>query len=70
MNSIKNISKTNMAINRENYLKILAACYMKLKLKMFMTTLVTIKKCLVLLFTMLSQNITIIQTHYSWLNEI
>ena len=28
------------------------------------------KKCLVLLFTMLSQNITIIQTHYSWLNEI
>ena len=35
---------------------------MKLKLKMFMTILVRIKKCLILVITLLSQSIRIIQT--------
>ena len=46
MNSIMIISRTNMATN-QNYSQTLVAKCMKLKLKMFMTILVKIYKCLV-----------------------
>ena len=62
MNSILIISKSNMKTNREYYSHILTAFCMKLKLKMSMTNLL-IKKCLILVIILLSQNITMIQTH-------
>ena len=56
MNPIMIISKTNMAKNQDYYLQILTAWCMKLKLKIVMTILVRVKKCL-------RQNMTMIQTH-------
>ena len=51
-----------MATNRDYYSQILTACCMKLKLTMFMTFLASIKKCLILVISLLSQNIIMIQT--------
>ena len=47
MNSIMIISRTNMATNQNYHSQTLVAKCMKLKLKMFMTILVKIYKCLV-----------------------
>ena len=46
-----------------NKSRLLATWYIKLKLKTFMTILVRIKKCLILVIILLSQSITMIQTH-------
>ena len=56
-------SKSNMATNRNNYSQTLISWCMILKLEMFVTIFVRIKKCLVLAIFLVNQNITIIQTH-------
>ena len=63
MNSTTIISKTNMTANRDGYSELIIAWCMKLKLKMFMTILVRIKKCLILVITMLYESIMMIKTH-------
>ena len=48
MNSIMIISKTNMSANQGYYSQILTTWFTILKLKMFMTILIRIKKSLIL----------------------
>ena len=61
MNSILITSKTNMAANQDHHSQILTVSCMKFKQKMFMAILVRIKKCLILVIILLSQNITMIK---------
>ena len=56
VSSIMIMSKTNIATNINYYSQILTDRCMILKLKMFLTILVKIKKCLILIIILLSQN--------------
>ena len=69
MNSIMIISRTNMATNQNYHSQRLVAKCMKLKLKMFMTILVKIYKCLVSVIAVVNRSITMIQTFKLLVNE-
>ena len=69
MNSIMIISRTNMATNQNYHSQTLVAKCMKLKLKMFMTILVKIYKCLVSVIAVVNRSITMIQTFKLLVNE-
>ena len=69
MNSIMIISRTNMATNQNYHSQTLLAKCMKLKLKMFMTILVKIYKCLVSVIAVVNRSITMIQTFKLLVNE-
>ena len=69
MNSIMIISRTNMATNQNYHSQTLLAKCMKLKLKMFMTILVKIFKCLVSVIAVVNRSITMIQTFKLLVNE-
>ena len=69
MNSIMIISRTNMATNQNYHSQTLVAKCMKLKLKMFMTILVEIYKCLVSVIAVVNRSITMIQTFKLLVNE-
>ena len=69
MNSIMIISRTNMATNQNYHSQTLLAKCMKLKLKMFMTILVKIYKCLVSVIAVVNRSIMMIQTFKLLVNE-
>ena len=69
MNSIMIISRTNMATNQNYHSQTLVAKCMKLKLKMFMTILVKIYKCLVSVIAVVNRRIMMIQTFKLLVNE-
>ena len=69
MNSIMIISRTNMATNQNYHSQTLVAKCMKLKLKMFMTILVKIYKCLVSVIAVVNRSIMMIQTFKLLVNE-
>ena len=69
MNSIMIISRTNMATNQNYHSQTLVAKCMKLKLKMFMTILVKIYKCLVSVIAVVNRSIRMIQTFKLLVNE-
>ena len=69
MNSIMIISRTNMATNQNYHSQTLLAKCMKLKLKMFMTILVKIYKCLVSVIAVVNRSIRMIQTFKLLVNE-
>ena len=66
MNSIMITLKIEMVTTQEYYSQILIVECMKIKLKMSMEILTTMKKCLTLVIIKLKRNIMIIQTN-KWL---
>ena len=70
MNSIMIISRTNMATNQNYHSQTLVAKCMKLKiLKLKLTILVKIYKCLVSVIAVVNRSITMIQTFKLLVNE-
>ena len=55
--------KINAATNRDYNSRVLTARYMKLKLKIPMTILVRVEKCLILVIILLTQKIMMNQAH-------
>lgn len=63
MNFIMIISKIDMAINQDYYLRMLIVTCMILTLRKFLLILARIKKCLIKLIFLLNQIIMLIEKH-------